>query len=114
MDWKGLLMLAGTVACTATGQVLMKKGVTLAGTLTLGSAISTPQILLRGMCYILGFIIWLNVLQVMDLSIAYPASSFVYVLVILLSAVFLGEPITLLKIVGMACICTGVIFIGFA
>jgi drug/metabolite transporter (DMT)-like permease len=38
----------------------------------------------------------------------------VYVVVIVLSALFLAEPITAFKLIGMACICTGVVFIGLA
>ena len=114
MELKGIIMLLGTVSCTAAGQVLIKKGVNMAGELTILGAITTPLIIIGCICYFFSFAIWLNVLQILDLSIAYPASSFVYVLVIILSALILAEPITVMKVVGMACICVGVVFIGMA
>jgi multidrug transporter EmrE-like cation transporter len=114
MTIKGIAMLLATVSCTAAGQVLMKKGVSGLESLGISAALTSPQIVIGGFCYILGFVIWLNVLQIMPLSIAYPSSSVVYVVVIVLSALFLAEPITAFKLIGMACICTGVVFIGLA
>jgi len=118
MEIKGVVLLLATVSCTATGQILMKKGVNLAGAeageLTIAGALTSPQIVIGGLCYILGFALWLNVLRILDLSIAYPASSLVYVLVIILSSVFLAEPISTMKIAGITFICIGVAFIGFA
>ncbi len=114
MELRAIPLLLATVSCTAAGQVLMKKGVTLAGTLSIAKVFATPQIAIGGLCYLAGFILWLNVLRVLDLSVAYPASSFVYVLVIFLSALFLGEPINAMKVIGMLCICAGVVCIGLA
>ncbi len=111
-------MLLATVSCTAAGQILMKKGINqldaLSLSLSLGRVLATPQIVIGGICYILGFVIWLNVLKILPLSVAYPSSSIVYVIVIILSAFLLGEAITPLKIAGMLLVCGGVVCIGLS
>lgn len=114
MTLKGALLLLLTVSFTVSGQILMKKGVSLTGDLTLRTALSSPWVLVGGFCYISGFLVWLNVLKLLPLSIAYPSSSIAYVLVILASALFLGEAVTLFKVIGILCICLGVFFIGWA
>lgn len=112
MNLKGLLLLLATVSCTVAGQVLMKKGVNALAGAGLKQALGQPAIIAGGICYISGFVIWLNVLKLLPLSIAYPFSSIAYVAVIFASALFLGEAITLYKLIGIACICVGVFFIS--
>lgn len=104
-------MLA-TVSFTVCGQILMKKGVNQIGELSLKTVMVSPFIIIGGLCYISGFLVWLNVLRLLPLSIAYPASSIAYVLVIFAAAIFLGEAITMFKLLGIICICLGVLFIG--
>ena len=113
MTLKGALLLLLTVSFTVSGQILMKKGVSITDNLTFGTAITNPFILIGGFCYIAGFVIWLNVLKVLPLSIAYPSSSISFVIVIFASSIFLGEAVTLFKLIGIGCICLGVFFIGF-
>ncbi|MGL1893622.1 MAG: EamA family transporter [Spirochaetaceae bacterium] len=113
MTLKGALLLLLTISFTVSGQILMKKGVSLTSNLTLGGALTTPFILIGGFCYIAGFVVWLNVLKVLPLSIAYPSSSVSFILVIFASSMFLGEAVTLFKLIGIGCICLGVFFIGF-
>ena len=112
MSLKGVLLLLSTGAFTVTGQILMKVGMTISGHLSFKDSITSPYILAGVLCYISGFLVWLNVLKILPLSIAYPFSSITYVLIIFGSAFFLGEPITLFKIIGIVCIVTGVVFIS--
>ncbi len=112
MTTKGFLFLLVTVSFTVTGQVLMKKGMSVPGLHSFKDYISNYYLLLGGICYVVGFLVWLNVLKIIPLSIAYPFSSIAYVLVIAASAVFLNESITMFKIIGMLCIICGVIFIS--
>ena len=113
MTLKGVLLLLATVSCTVSGQVLMKKGVGLISDLTIAATLTSPFILLGTFCYISGFIIWLNVLNQVPLSIAYPSSSISFILVIFASYLFLGEAVTVYKLIGIGFICVGVFFIGF-
>ena len=114
MTLKGALLLLLTVSFTVCGQVLMKKGVNHLEYLSLKGALGSPLVLTGGLCYISGFLVWLNVLKQLPLSIAYPSSSFSFVLVLFASAIFLGETVGLMKILGVLFICTGVLFIGIA
>jgi multidrug transporter EmrE-like cation transporter len=112
MTLKGFLLLLATVSCTVTGQVLMKRGVNNLVVLSLKNVLVQPTIIVGAICYVSGFVIWLNVLKVLPLSIAYPFSSISYVAIIFASALFLGEALNLYKLVGMLCICAGVFFIS--
>jgi drug/metabolite transporter (DMT)-like permease len=51
---------------------------------------------------------WMAALTRLDLSHAYPVMSLSFVLVVLASAWLLHEPLTVLKIAGVALICLGV------
>jgi len=112
MKWKGAIFILITVSCTVCGQILMKKGMLLESSINLKRIIANYQIILGGLFYIASFIFWLNVLKILPLSIAYPSASIAYVGVVLASAIFLAERITVFKIIGLTLICIGVIFIG--
>ncbi len=112
MSLKGALLLLATVSFTVTGQILMKKGVTAAGNLTAKTALASPFMIIGILCYISGFLVWINVLSILPLSIAYPSSSISYVLVIFASAIVLGEPLNIFKAIGIAFILAGVFFIS--
>jgi len=58
------------------------------------------------------FIIWSTILSKIDLSIAVPIASFSYILVALVSILFLHETINLLRWMGIFLILTGVIFVS--
>jgi undecaprenyl phosphate-alpha-L-ara4N flippase subunit ArnF len=92
----------------------MKKGLMQTQAVTFRNIISSYSIIAGGLCYIASFVIWLHVLKILPLSIAYPAASISYIGVIIASAVFLGEPVNLFKIIGAALIITGVFFISRA
>jgi drug/metabolite transporter (DMT)-like permease len=58
------------------------------------------------------FIVWSSILSKIDLSVAVPIASFSYILVALVSILFLHETITLLRWIGIFLILTGVIFVS--
>ncbi len=60
------------------------------------------------------FIIWSTVLTKIDLSVAVPIASFSYILVPLVSIIFLHEQITALRWVGILFILSGVIFVSLS
>ena len=114
MTLKGFLLLLLTVSFTLCGQILMKKGIMQTQSLTVKSVLSNYLIITGGICYIASFAVWLSVLKILPLSIAYPSASISYVGIIIASAVFLNEPVTVAKIIGITLISAGVIFIGRA
>ncbi|MDD5246224.1 MAG: EamA family transporter [Candidatus Omnitrophica bacterium] len=61
---------------------------------------------------ILTFVIWSTILSKIDLSVAVPIASFSYILVPLVSIIFLGEKMSLLDWAGISFIIAGVIFVA--
>lgn len=73
---------------------------------------SSPFFWIGLLSLILMFIIWSTILSKIDLSVAVPIASFSYILVALVSILFLHETISLLRWFGIFLILTGVIFIS--
>jgi undecaprenyl phosphate-alpha-L-ara4N flippase subunit ArnE len=62
----------------------------------------------------LTFIIWSTILSKIDLSVAVPIASFSYILVPLVSIIFLHEKISALRWLGIFFILAGVIFVSLS
>ena len=60
------------------------------------------------------FIIWSMVLSKIDLSVAVPIASFSYILVPLVSIIFLHEQITALRWCGVFFVLAGVVFVSLS
>lgn len=112
MTFKGALFLLITVSFTVTGQILMKKGMPLSGNLSIRSIFASPVLISGALCYVAGFFSWLQVLNILPLSIAMPSSSISFILIIFASALFLGEPLTTYKLLGALFIFGGVLMIS--
>jgi len=63
---------------------------------------------------VLTFVIWSTILSKIDLSVAIPIASFSYILVPLISIIFLHEKISLIRWVGILFILAGVIFVSLS
>jgi multidrug transporter EmrE-like cation transporter len=64
------------------------------------------------MCYALSVCVWLAALSKAPVSVAYPMLSLGYVVVAAVSAMWLGESLTLAKVLGIALICAGVVLVS--
>lgn len=119
--FKSVALIFACIAIGVTGQTLLKSGMTKIGRIdsialanplpVLGKMASSPVILLAIALYVIGTLLWLVVLSRENLSFAYPLLGLSYVLVVLVSKITLGEPITLMRLVGAATISLGVIII---
>ena len=116
---RGIPLIILAVALGASGQVLMKMGMTLYGKVSVGSIwgqlipiLKVPQVLIGFICYGLSAVLWMAVVSQVDLSFAYPMVSLAYVIVVVASWLLLGEQIPALRIVGLALIVVGVITIS--
>ena len=112
MHWKTLLLILGAVACSATGQLLLKSGAQqLAGLgraeFLLAAARST-HVMAGIAAWGAATVCWLYVLRVAPLSRAYGLSSLTYVLVPLASVCVFGDQIRRMHALGMALILLGV------
>lgn len=109
------ILLAINICLSVLGQFLIKRGINgLQATTSTPSIMSyalNPQIIAGIFSYGIGMILWIMVLSKLKLSVAYPALSFGYVLVIIISWKFLGESLTPLKIVGAFLIIFGIALI---
>ena len=106
-------ILLGSIA-----QYLLKIGMTSINldkkqdiTLIIKSLVTNIPLLGGISCYGLSMIFWLYVLSKLELSKAYPLVSLGYVFTLLLGYFLLHEPVNNYKILGVAFIILGVIFI---
>jgi multidrug transporter EmrE-like cation transporter len=115
----GLILLS--VSSGVAGQVALKMGVTRVGAAavesagpvsTLITAFRSPLVWLGLALYGLGALAWILVLTRMDLSLAYPFLALNFVLIAIVSRLFLGEAIPALRWGGIAVICIGILLIA--
>lgn len=108
------------VTLAATGQLLLKRGVSNLAPFSnravfqfYAGVAGSPWVWAGVIAYVLSSLIWLVVISRMPLSIAYPALSASYAAVIILSAVFFGEPLTGWKVFSGALIVSGVLLLAY-
>jgi drug/metabolite transporter (DMT)-like permease len=115
----GLILLS--VGSGVAGQVALKMGVGRASTAavqaagsvsTLVAAFSSPLVWLGLALYGVGALAWILVLTRLDLSLAYPFLALNFVLIAIVSRLFLGETIPALRWGGIAVICVGILLIA--
>jgi drug/metabolite transporter (DMT)-like permease len=78
----------------------------------LPSILLTPSILIGFILFGISSLLWLSVISKNQLSYAYPMVGLGYVIILILSRVFLNEAINSWRIIGVACIVGGVILIS--
>jgi len=113
---KNFLAVVITVFLVSMSQFLFKKSVAEIPNIEFNQkmipqlvhAIFNVYILLGIIMYLLSLFVWLVVLSDTELSIAYPLLSLAYIATFILGVIFLGESITINKIVGIIIICSGV------
>jgi drug/metabolite transporter (DMT)-like permease len=105
----------------AIGQLLLKRGMTILGPLTLsirdlGSILlgmaTNPYVVGGLFVYICSTIFWLVALSRVDLSYAYPFASLSYILMLVVSWRLFDENISLLRLLGTATIAFGVLLVS--
>lgn len=78
----------------------------------LAVALSSPWVQCGIFCYVLAFVLWMLILDKMELSLAFPLSGTVYLVVMAASALGLHEAPTPLHWAGVGLIVTGVVVLG--
>jgi len=63
-------------------------------------------------CYAASLCVWLAALSKAPVSIAYPMLSLGYVIVAWAAVVWLGETLSVTKVLGIALICVGVVLVS--
>lgn len=119
---RNLIFLVSAYALTvALSQICLKTGMNQIGGVTVRSyrdflplawqVISNPYTLSGTILLISSFFIWMYVLSWFKLGIAFPLTAMVYVMVGVLSYLFLGETFSALNYFGMLLIASGVFFL---
>ena len=114
-----ILIFATTVAAVVS-QFLFKKGMLAIGNVNFSlanfwflikSVFKSPYIFIGLIVYGTGFILWLFIISKLKLSIVYPLTALNIVLITLISHFFLKESISILQIISIVLICTGIVLL---
>lgn len=118
-----LLLIASDILETSVQFFFKKSALTQQGFVVTGLASATvflkavfaSPFLWAGLIAVAAiFIIWSGVLSKIDLSVAVPIASFSYILVPLVSIIFLHEKITVLRWLGIFFILAGVVLVSLS
>jgi multidrug transporter EmrE-like cation transporter len=116
----GVLLLLATVGLTVVGQLLFKWRIDEAGEVPAGAGeklgfalglAGDPWVIASFVAALVASVTYGAALTRFDLGFAYPFMSLSFVLVLLFSATFFGEPLTTAKVAGVLLIVLGV-FVG--
>ena len=112
------IYIALTIIFTVYGQLIIKWQVNNAGAfpeqasdklLFLFNLLLNPWIISALLAALLAALSWMAAMSKFDISHAYPFMSLSFILVLILSGVFLNEPITLYKVIGLSLIVIGIV-----
>lgn len=108
-----IVLWALLIGFESAGQIATKVGGDQLGQMDfnlqwLAAVAVNPGVLLAISCYIGAFFVWMLILRRSSLSLAFPLSSLVFVVVLLGSWLGLGEQISLLHWVGVLVIIGGI------
>ena len=122
MNWTTLGFTLLSVTISAFAQITLKLGVSLpvvqkamasSVAMDIASAlVFNPRIIAGFALYGLGAITWLFVLARVDVSQAYPFMGLGVIMSFLAGHFLLGEPVSLLRIAGMALVVSGVAIVA--
>jgi drug/metabolite transporter (DMT)-like permease len=110
-----------SVLAGAVGQILLKKGMTLMGAITLSSSqilgvlwrmATNPYVVIGLIIYVCGTVFWLAALSRVDLSYAYPFASLSYVVMLIASWLLFHENVTPVRLGGTLIVALGVFVIS--
>jgi len=111
-----LVLLSETLA--AAGQVLMKRGANMAGAHNLRrigahipflrDVLSKPSLWLGFCAMTVSLVVWLIALAQGDLSLVFSLGSMQYILILILSRLFLNEEIDMMKVAGTLLVAFGI------
>jgi len=112
-----LALLLVAIALSATGEMLLKHGMSQIGVFSfelpmLVRIFLHPAILLGFTLVFGGAIFWLAVISRVDLSYAYPMLALSYVIVVFASWIIFSEELNPAKLLGVAVICSGVVILA--
>ena len=116
---KNFLIICLSVLLNCIAQLTMRKGMLTVGEISVGrigdifhSVVTNLWLWGAVVCYVLSMLVWMYVLSKVEVSYAFPLGSIGYVLVAIAGYFFLGEQVTLLRLLGILVICLGVLIVS--
>jgi drug/metabolite transporter (DMT)-like permease len=107
-----------SVLASVMGQLFLKMGAAKLGKLDFAhplnkitGIITTPELLIGLGCYGLGAIAYILLLTRVNLSVAGPSASLVYVFSVIIGFFIFKEPIPIMRLMGLSFIVAGVILV---
>ncbi|MDR2632426.1 MAG: EamA family transporter [Treponema sp.] len=116
-----ILLILVSVSLNAAAQVLMRTGMLKVGEVSISAQAlfkALPAMVGNGFlwlsigCYGVSIITWMMILSRVEVSFAYAFSSLGFVLVTVLGYIFLKEHISVIRIIGIAIVCVGIILVA--
>ena len=118
---KIIFLIVLMVVIESFADLLMKKGLLSIGINFIGFGnllefisknIFSALIWLGLVMYLLNFLIWITALHRVELSVAFPVTSVGYIIVPIISIIFLNEQIPFLRWLGILSIVAGICFVS--
>lgn len=113
-------LLLISILFSGSGQFFLKSGALKLGKVNganlishILSIVTTPELLVGLACYALGAISYIMLLTRVNLSVAGPAASLIYIFSVLLGYFAFQEVLTVPRLVGLGCIVCGVVLIAW-
>ncbi|MEM9008998.1 MAG: EamA family transporter [Cyanobacteria bacterium P01_F01_bin.86] len=120
MNPQEFTLLSVAVLASGLGQFFLKLGATKLGKVTAENALShvlaiaTNVELVAGLfCYGIGAILYIMLLTRVNLSVAAPAASMIYIFSVLIGRFAFNEPLPVPRLVGIGLIVCGVILVAW-
>lgn len=117
MNYIAYLLIFAVTCCHLSGQLILKRGINMLNANDVGggftfllNVIQSPHVWIALCFQGLGYVLWFYVLKVANVSVAFALSgAFFYVLLGLMSWIFLGERLGYIQWIGIFLITTGVL-----
>ncbi|WP_315791244.1 EamA family transporter [Fischerella sp. JS2] len=118
MTLQEFILLLMSILTSVAGQFFLKMGAIKLGRVNMVNAINhilsimtTPELLIGLTCYALSAVSYIMLLTRVNLSIAAPSTSLVYIFSVLLGYFIFREPIPLTRLAGISLVMSGVILL---
>ncbi|MBS3165667.1 EamA family transporter [Candidatus Woesearchaeota archaeon] len=109
---KAIILALICTIIVSVAQILLKLASADFSIMNIFQQIYNIPLVLGAILYFFGAILFIYAFRLGELSVVYPLMASGYILVTILSVYFLGEVITLQKMIGIIFIGVGVVFIG--
>lgn len=118
---RNIALILASVSLNAGAQITMRKAMLQIGEINLKNRsflsylpqfIGNIFLFVSFLCYGFSILIWIIVLSKVEVSYAYAFSSLGYILVTIMGALLLHEQVSVVRIIGIAIVCLGIVLVA--